>query len=69
MRLTLTSLANVSRLPWNAFCPVNDAQQEEGDQRDGDLRFDGIFARAEEAVILRCCLTQRKNSSIGQRTL
>jgi len=40
---------------------LGEAQEQESDQRDGDLDADGR--------IFRVCLTQRKNSSMAQRRL
>src|ERR1700733_12402819 len=41
-----------------------DAQQEIGDHRGDDLQAMAFSLRPRKVLILRCCLTQRNNSSI-----
>ena len=45
------------------------AQQQKGDQRDGDLDAHGIFADPEKVADFEDLSDQRKNSSIAQRRL
>ena len=50
-------------------CLVQQMQDEESDQRHGDLNAHRVFGPAEERVIRNTCFIMRKNSSISQRRL
>ncbi len=44
---------------------MGQAQQQKGDQGDGDLDAYSILGGADEACDRQVCLTQRKNSSMA----
>lgn len=44
-------------------------QQQEGDQGDGDLNADGVFAGAEEMADFQGLLDPAENNSMAQRRL
>ena len=62
--------SEVERAAHGVLRRLGQAQQQEGDERDGDLDAHGVFAEMPmKCLILRVCLTQRKNNSICQRCL
>ena len=68
MHEVATNQSGKDGLTWNRFLGgLGKAQQQESDQRDGNLDTHGILGGADKRVIFRICLTQRKNSSMAQR--